>query len=76
MSGQTVACRGNRGDNVTRWFWEVCFRAQLLRAETAITACMAYVDLNQIRTGIAASLETSDFTRVKERIEYLKATKD
>jgi hypothetical protein len=36
--------------------------------ETAIAACMAYVDLNPIRAGLAESLETSDFTSVQERI--------
>jgi len=35
----------------------------------AITACMAYVDLSPIRTGIAATSESSDFTSVKEWIE-------
>ena len=37
--------------------------------ETAIAACMAYVDLNPMRAGMTKSLESSDFTSVQERIE-------
>ena len=44
--------------------------------ETAITACMVYVDLNPIRAGIAKTPETSDFTSVRERIVDRQSASD
>jgi hypothetical protein len=49
-------------------FWESRYKAQPLLDEMAIAACMAYVDLNPIRAGIAEAPETSEFTSGQERI--------
>jgi hypothetical protein len=65
---EPIAKRGNREEEVSGHFWEARYKVQPLLDEMAIAACMAYVDLNPIRAGIALTPETSDFTSVQERI--------
>lgn len=68
MATEPVARRANREDEATGRFWQGRFRAVKLCDEAAVLACAAYVDLNPIRAGIAATLEGSDHTSVQCRI--------
>ncbi|MFM7059467.1 MAG: transposase [Planctomycetota bacterium] len=65
---EPIAKRANREDDLTGHFWEARFKAQPLLDETAIAACLAYVDLNPIRAAVAETPETSDFTSLQDRI--------
>jgi hypothetical protein len=77
-----IARTANQEDNCTGRFsaiapawlyllhpWEGRFSSQALLDEKALPACVAYVELNLIRAGIADSLTTSDHTSIKRRCE-------
>jgi hypothetical protein len=63
-----IARIANKEDKVKGRFWEGRFKCQALLDEAAIACGMAYVDLNLIRAGLAATPEESDFTSIQERI--------
>ncbi|MHC5002835.1 MAG: transposase [Planctomycetota bacterium] len=65
---EPIARRANREDGVTGHFWEGRFKVQVLLDEAAVVACLAYIDLNPVRAGVASTPERSDHTSIRDRV--------
>ena len=73
---ETIAKMANKEDGCTGRFWEGRFKSQSLLDEQAVLTCMAYVDLNPIRTGIAKTPESSDLPVYKVELKLTNVIKN
>jgi len=65
---EPIARRANKEDDCKGHFWEARYQSPALTTAAALITCMAYVDLNPIRSGMADRPEQSDHTSIKERL--------
>jgi len=66
---EPIARMANQEDNFSGRFWEGRFKCQALLEPQAVISAMAYVDLNPARARMAETLEESDHTSIKSRLE-------
>ncbi len=71
---EPLARMANKQDNCKGTFWEARYKSIAILDEEALLATCAYIDLNPVAAGIAATPEASDHTSIKQRVDHARST--
>jgi REP element-mobilizing transposase RayT len=71
---EPLARMANKEDDCKGTFWEARYKSMAILDEEALLATCAYIDLNPVAAGIAATPETSDHTSIKQRVDHIRST--
>ena len=69
---EPLARMANREDDCKGTFWESRYKSIAILDEEALLATCAYIDLNPVAAGVAATPETSRHTSVRQRVQHAK----
>jgi REP element-mobilizing transposase RayT len=68
---EPIARQANKEDSCTGRFWEGRYKSQALLDKKALTACIAYVELNPVKAGMAKTPKDSEYCSISERIDQI-----
>jgi hypothetical protein len=69
---EPLARLANKEDECKGTFWESRYKSIAILDEEALLATCAYIDLNPVAAGIAATPETSKHTSIRQRVRHAK----
>jgi REP element-mobilizing transposase RayT len=69
---EPLARMANKEDDCKGTFWESRYKSIAILDEAALLATCAYIDLNPVAAGIAATPEASRFTSIRQRVQHAK----
>jgi REP element-mobilizing transposase RayT len=69
---EPLARQANREDEVSGAFWAARFKSVAILDEESLLATCAYVDLNPLAAGLAATPEDSSYTSIHARVEHYR----